>query len=163
MEYRKLGKTGLDVSAIGLGGAQYMQMLPQKLVDTIVNQAFDSGVNYIDLFSANPDIRDKIGLALKGKRKKAIITAHLGVSEKRGQYCRTRNEGECRKFFMDFLSRLRTDWVDILMLHFIDLEDDYERAFNGGILQLRTLYTISKDTTGWTRYKNIEQVRAIIQ
>jgi predicted aldo/keto reductase-like oxidoreductase len=140
LEYRKLGRTGIDVSAIGLGGAQYIQMLPQKLVASIVDEALDNGINYIDLFSANPDIRDKIGLALKGKRKKTIITAHLGVSEKRGQYCRTRNKGECQKFFIDFLSRLRTDWVDILMLHFIDLEDDYERAFNGGILQLAQKY-----------------------
>lgn len=136
MEYRKLGKTGLNVSAIGLGGAQYMEILPQKSVSSIVQEAVDNGINYIDLFSANPYIRDKIGFALKGKRDKMIITAHLGVSEKNGQYCRTRNEDECSKFFFDFLTRLRTDWVDILMLHFIDLENDYERAFNGGILQL---------------------------
>jgi predicted aldo/keto reductase-like oxidoreductase len=140
LEYRKLGRTGLDVSAIGLGGAQYMQILPQKLVISIVQEALDNGVNYIDLFSANPHIRDKVGLALKGKREKVIITAHLGVSEKHGQYCRTRDINESSKFFIDFLSRLRTDWVDILMLHFIDLENDYERAFNGGILQLAQKY-----------------------
>jgi len=140
LEYRKLGRTGLNVSAVGLGGAQYMEILPQKLVVSIVQEALDNGINYIDLFSANPHIRDKIGLALEGKREKAIVTAHLGVSEKHGQYCRTRNEGECSKFFIDFLSRLRTDWVDILMLHFIDLENDYERAFNGGILQLAQKY-----------------------
>jgi predicted aldo/keto reductase-like oxidoreductase len=140
LEYRKLGRTGLDVSAIGLGGAHYMQILPQKIIVSIVQGALDNGINYIDLFSANPYIREKIGLALKGKREKAIITAHLGVSEKDGQYCRTREEGECRKFFIDFLSRLKIDWVDILMLHFIDLEDDYKSAFNGGILQLAQKY-----------------------
>ena len=140
MEYRKLGRTGLDVSAVGLGGAQYMEILPQKLVVSIVQEALDNGINYIDLLSANPHIRDKIGLALKGKREKAIVAAHLGVSEKHGQYCRTRDEGECSKFFIDFLSRLHTDWVDVLMLHFIDLENDYQRAFNGGILQLAKKY-----------------------
>jgi predicted aldo/keto reductase-like oxidoreductase len=140
LEYRKLGRTGLDVSAIGLGGAQYMEIAPEKLVVSIVQEALDTGVNYIDLFSANPHIRDKIGLALKGKREKVIVTAHLGVSVKHGQYCRTRDEGECSKFFIDFLTRLQTDWVDILMLHFIDLENDYERAFNGGILQLAQKY-----------------------
>ncbi len=140
MEYRKLGRTGLDVSAIGLGGAQYMEILPPKLVVSIVQEALDNGINYIDLFSANPHIRDKIGLALKGKREKVIVTAHLGVSEKHGQYCRTRDVGECSRFFIDFLSRLQTDWVDILMLHFIDLENDYESAFNGGILQLAQKY-----------------------
>jgi hypothetical protein len=140
MEYRKLGRTGLDVSAIGLGGAQYMEILPPKLVVSIVQEAMANGINYIDLFSANPHIRDKIGLALKGKREKVFITAHLGVSEKHGQYCRTRDIDECSKFFIDFLSRLQTDWVDVLMLHFIDLEKDYEKAFNGGILQLAQKY-----------------------
>ena len=140
MEYRKLGRTGIDVSAIGLGGAQYMQILPQKSVVSIVQEALDNGVNYIDLFTGNPQIRDKFGLALKGKREKVILTAHLGVSEKHGQYCRTRDEGECGKFFIDFLTRLQTDWVDVLMLHFIDLENDFQRAFNGGILQLAKKY-----------------------
>jgi uncharacterized protein len=140
LEYRKLGRTGLDVSVIGLGGAHYMQILPQKSVLSIVQEALDNGINYIDLYSANPYVRDKIGLALKGKRENAIVAAHLGVSEKHGQYCRTRDEGECRKFFIDFLSRLRTDWVDILLLHFVDLESDYENAFNGGMLQLAQKY-----------------------
>jgi uncharacterized protein len=140
LEYRTLGRTGIDVSAIGLGGAQYMHILPQKSVASIVEEALDNGVNYIDLFTANPQIRDKIGLALKGKREKVILTAHMGVSEKHGQYCRTRDEGECSKFFIDFLTRLYTDCVDVLMLHFIDLESDYQRAFNGGILQQAKKY-----------------------
>jgi predicted aldo/keto reductase-like oxidoreductase len=140
LEYRKLGRTGLDVSAIGLGGAHNMQIMSDRLVVSIVQEALDNGINYIDLFSANPSVRDKIGSALKGKREKAIVAAHLGVSEKHGQYCRTRDLGECSKFFLDFLSRLQTDWVDILMLHFIDLDTDYESAFNGGMLQLAQQY-----------------------
>lgn len=148
MEYRKLGKTGLDVSAISLGGAHYMQMMPQKTVFAIVQKALDNGINYIDLYSANPYVRDKMGLALKGKREKVIVAAHLGVSEKNGQYCRTRDKEECSKFFMDFLNRMHMDWVDILMLHFIDLENDYERVFNGGMLQLAQKY----QSEGKTRF-----------
>jgi predicted aldo/keto reductase-like oxidoreductase len=140
MEYRKLGRTGLDVSAIGLGGAHNMQILPQKQVVSIVHEALDNGINYIDLYSANPFVRDKMGFALEGKREKAIIAAHLGVAEKHGQYYRTRDEAECSKFFMDFLSRLRIEWVDVLMLHFVDLEEDYERAINGGMLLLAQKY-----------------------
>lgn len=140
MEYRKLGRTGLKVSAIGLGGAHYMQMLPQKAVFAIVEEALDNGINYIDLYSANSYVRDKMGSALKGKREKVVVAAHLGVSEKNGQYCRTRNVEVCSKFFMDFLTRLHMDWVDILMLHFIDLENDYKRVFNGDMLQLARKY-----------------------
>lgn len=140
MEYRKLGRTGLDVGAVGLGGAHNMQLMLQRTVVSIVHEALDNGINYIDLYSANPFVRDKIGIALEGKRERAIVAAHLGVSERHGQYCRTRDEEECRKFFMDFLTRLRTGWVDILMLHFIDLEKDYEKVFNGGMLSLAQKY-----------------------
>jgi predicted aldo/keto reductase-like oxidoreductase len=140
LEYRKLGRTGFDVSVIGLGGAHNMQLMPQKTVVSIVQEALDHGINYIDLYSANPIVRDKIGFALQGQREKAIVTAHLGVSDKHGQYCRTRDPGECSRFFLDFLSRLRTEWVDILMLHFVDLEEDYEKAFDGGLLPLAQKY-----------------------
>jgi predicted aldo/keto reductase-like oxidoreductase len=140
LEYRQLGRTGLEVSEIGLGGAHNMQILPEKTVVSIIHEALDNGINYIDLYSANPYVRDKMGTALRGKREKVIIAAHLGVSEKHGQYCRTRNAEECSRFFMDFLGRLRLDWVDILMLHFIDLVNDYERVFNGGMLQLAQKY-----------------------
>ena len=42
----------------------------------------------------------------------------------------------CEEFFLDLLTRLRTDYVDVLMMHFVDLEEEYERVFNGDVLEL---------------------------
>ncbi len=136
MKYRKLGKTGLDVSEIGLG-TEYLNELPQETVVSVVREAVDRGVNYIDLFFAHPEIRDNIGVALEGRRDKVIVAGHLGTAAKKdGQYYKTRNVEECERFFLDLLSRLRTDYIDVLMLHFVDLEEEYERVFNGEVLKL---------------------------
>jgi hypothetical protein len=105
-------------------------------VSSVIHEAIDKGVNYIDLFSGNTDIRDKIGVALAGRRDKAVIAGHLGAAEKYGQYCKIRDQKQCERLFYDLLSRLRTDYIDILMLHFVDLEEEYEKVFNGGILEL---------------------------
>ena len=136
MKYRKLGKTGLDVSEIGLG-TEYLNKLPQETVVSIVREAVDRGVNYIDLFFAHPEIRDDIGVALEGRRDKVIIAGHMCTGAKEdGQYYKTRNVEESEKFFLDLFSRLRTDYIDVLMLHFVDLEEEYERVFNGEVLKL---------------------------
>lgn len=136
MKYRKLGKTGLDVSAIGLG-TEYLNGVPRDGVVSVVHEATDSGVNYMDLFFAHAEIRDDIGAALKGRRDKVIVAGHLGAAAKEdGQYYKTRDREVSERFFLDLLSRLRTDYIDILTLHFVDLEEEYERVFNGTVLEL---------------------------
>jgi len=136
MQYRKLGKTDLDVSAIGLG-TEYLNGLSEEIVVSVVRTAIENGINYMDLFFAHPEIRDRIGVALKGRRDKMIVAGHLGAAARSdGQYYKTRDAKTCEKFFLDLLKRLRTDYVDVLMLHFVDLEEEYERVFNGDALEL---------------------------
>lgn len=47
MKYRKLGKTGLDVSIIGLG-TEYLNKKPKKTVVSVVHEAIEEGINYFD-------------------------------------------------------------------------------------------------------------------
>ena len=136
MKYRKLGRTGIDVGIIGLG-TEYLEFASEEKVTSVVHEAVDKGVNYIDLFMASPGVRDNIGIALKNKRHEVMIAGHLGSVLQDGQYCQSRDRTECLEFFEDLLTRLRTDYVDVLMLHFVDKPEDYERVFNsGGVLDL---------------------------
>lgn len=136
MQYRKLGRTAVDVGVIGLG-AEHLEHAPRDTVISVVNEALDQGVNYIDLFMASPSVRDNFGIALNNQRHKVIIAGHLGAALKDGQYYRTRNRAVCEKFFRDLLIRLQTDYIDVLMLHYVDEPDDYELVFGpGGILEL---------------------------
>ena len=129
MIYRKLGRTGVDVGIIGLG-AEYLEHEPEKTVVSVVHEAVDSGVNYIDLFLASPGVRDNIGKALINKRQKVMVAGHLGAVMRNGQYSRSRDNDESLTYFDDLLTRLRTDYIDVLMLHYVDKQDDYERVFD---------------------------------
>jgi len=60
MRYRKLGRTGIDVGIVGLG-AEYLEHASEDTVTSVVHEAIDKGVNYIDLFMATPGVRDNFG------------------------------------------------------------------------------------------------------
>lgn len=129
MEYRILGRTGLKTGIIGLG-TEYLIDTPAQNVAAVVHKALDAGGNYIDLFFAQAQIRDNVGAALKNRRSRAILAAHLGAAEKDGQYLKTRDTKLCEKYFLDFLARLHTDCVDFLMLHNVDKEDDHKKVMD---------------------------------
>jgi len=136
MQYRKLGRTGIDVSIIGLGG-EYLEHAPRDTIVSVVSTALDEGVNYIDLFMASPDVRDNFGIALKDQRHRVMVAGHLGSTLNNGQPDRSRDSDLCEQYFNDLLTRLQTDYIDVLMLFFIDTETDYDKIFGpGGLLEL---------------------------
>lgn len=116
MEYRKLGRTALDVSAIGLS-TEYLMEQPQDTVITVVHKAIAQGINYFDLVAPNSPFRDKLGAAFAGHREQVLLTAHLGGIERGGQYTVTRDPKVSEDFFLDYLRRYSTDYVDVLFLH----------------------------------------------
>ena len=61
MEYRKLGRTGLNVSAIGLG-TEHLEK-SRETMEEVLRTAVDAGVNYIDVLYSNPE-SDSIGTTL---------------------------------------------------------------------------------------------------
>ncbi len=68
MIYRTLGKTGMEVSAIGLG-CEHLDRKPYEQVRETIYEAFDHGVNIMDVFMPGREIREHIAKALGGKRK----------------------------------------------------------------------------------------------
>ncbi len=136
MIYRKLGRTGINVGVVGLG-AEYLEFEPESTVISVVHRAIDNSVNYIDLFMASPGVRDNFGKALRNKRQKVMIAGHLGAVMSGGQYCRSRERVESLAFYEDLLRRLKTDYIDVLMLHFVEKQADYDKVFHpGGLLDL---------------------------
>lgn len=136
MKTRKLGKTGLDVGIVGLG-TEYLYKRSRETVVSVVHEAIERGVNYLDLVFTFPEYLDHLGAALKGRRDKVILTGHLGAAEKHGHYRKTRDVQECEGLFSDMLSRLHTDRIDIVFLQFVDEERDYERVMGvRGLLEL---------------------------
>lgn len=140
MLYRKLGRTGIEVGIIGLG-AEYLEHASNDTVISVVDEALDQGINYIDLFMPSSKVRDNFGTALKNRRDKVMIAGHIGPVLSNGQYTKSRDKTLCEKYFEDLLTRLQTDYIDVLMLHYVDELEDYERIFNSkGILDSARKY-----------------------
>ena len=134
MKYRQLGKTGFLVSEIGLGG-EYLEGELASQVQAVVDAAMDNGINILDCFMSEPNVRSNLGTALKGRRDKMYIQGHFRSIWNDGQYARTMDVSIVRKYFEDLLLRLQTDYIDIGMIHMIDNAQEYEAIFNGPILE----------------------------
>lgn len=134
MKYRKLGKTGLEVSELALG-CEYVWHSEEGDVADLVHAAIENGINYIDIFVGTPSTRDYFGRALKGIRDKVILAGHFGCIDINDQYTRTRDITLCEDFIQQFYTRLQTDYIDILFLHNCDEEEDFNHIFDGEMYQ----------------------------
>ena len=130
MKYRKLGKTGLMVSEIGLGG-EWLERHNEEECRAVILRAEEAGINILDCWMAEPKVRTNIGKAIAGRREKWIIQGHIGSTWQEGQYVRTRDAALCRAAFEDLLSRLGTDFIDLGMIHYVDEEKDWETCISG--------------------------------
>ncbi len=134
MRYRELGKTGLKVSEIGLG-AEWLERHNEEEVKSVIECCESYGINIIDCWMAEPNVRSNIGKALEGKRGKWIIQGHFGSTWQGGQYVRTRDMDKVKTAFEDLLTRLQTDYIDLGMIHFVDEESEFYRIMEGEFLE----------------------------
>lgn len=133
MRYRELGKTGLKVSEIGLG-AEWLERHNAEEVKAVIDCCESYGINILDCWMSEPNVRTNIGKALEGKRDRWIIQGHFGSTWQNGQYVRTREMDKVRAAFEDLLTRLGTEYIDLGMIHFVDEETEFRRIMDGEFL-----------------------------
>ena len=135
MRYRRLGRTGLQVSEIGFG-AEWMGK-PQEEVDAFVRACEETGINLMDVWMADPAMRSKLGHAMaeRGTRDQWIIQGHIGSTWQDGQYVRTRDMEKVRPAFEDLLARLETDHVELGMIHYVDDVDEFRGIMEGPFIE----------------------------
>ena len=152
MQYRSLGKSNLQVSALCLGTMMFGDQTGREEAAAIVADACANGVNYIDtadVYKAGAS-ETMVGELLKGQRHDWVLATKLGnamssrVNE--GHYSRTWMLREVEAS----LARLQTDFVDILYLH---------RDYNGMNLEepLRALDAMLR--AGKIRYWGVSNFR----
>lgn len=131
MNYRKLGRTGLDVSEIGFGGLEVGRDWPlwrKGELDSVapaesegiyvIHEAIDLGINFFDTAPAYLHSETLIGKALEGARRdKVILATKCGewFDGNMSQYNYSFSETE--KFIDQSLRQLRTNRIDLLQIH----------------------------------------------
>jgi aryl-alcohol dehydrogenase-like predicted oxidoreductase len=145
MEYRKLGNSGLNVSAIGLGANTFGWVIDEQASIAVIHQALEQGINYID----TADIYDRgrseefVGEALKNKRHQVILASKFGRTMGEGPNFRGGSRYYIMRAIEASLKRLQTDYLDLYQMHEPDPETPIEET-------LRTLDDLVK--AGKVRY-----------
>lgn len=134
MKYRELGSTGLKISEIGLGG-EWLERHNYDEVKAVVDICDREGINILDCWMSEPNVRSNIGKAIKGRRDRWVIQGHIGSTWQNGQYVRTRDMKFVVPAFEDLLQRMQTDYIDLGMIHFVDEAAEFERIMNSDYIE----------------------------
>ncbi len=139
MLYRQFGKTGWNISAIGMGtwniGNQWGE-LDDATTWATVRSAFENGMNLFDTAESygvpNGLSEERLGAALAGIRHQVYVVSKIGHWGLRtGQDVPKNTVDMIRMCCHASLHRLRTDWVDVMLCHEGNIEDPsvYLEAF----------------------------------
>lgn len=115
MEKRTLGKTGLQVSILGVGGAEIDEDVTPEAVERILGDALDAGLNVIDTAECYTNGEDMIGRAVSSRRSEYYLFTKCGHAD--GLDLPDWTPELLRQSVDRSLRRLRTDYLDLLQLH----------------------------------------------
>ena len=133
MEYRALGKTGIQISAIGIGcweiGGGYGSIEETEFIKA-VNRALDLGINCFDTAEAYGFGASEVSLAkaLGSRRKEAVITTKFGIGYREAPNFRDSSRTRVVASIEKSLLNLKTDYVDVYMVHWPDLNTPFEET-----------------------------------
>ena len=134
MEYRKLGNTGIEVSEIAFG-AEFLVERPYEDTEELIRACEANGINFVDCWMSEPDVRSHLGKAIKPNRENWVIQGHIGSTWQNNQYVRTREMDKVIPAFEDFMERFQIDTLDFGMIHYVDQIEDYDEIMNGPFIE----------------------------
>ncbi|MEP7015915.1 MAG: aldo/keto reductase [Verrucomicrobiota bacterium] len=117
MEKRRLGKTDMDVTVLGFGGAEIgYENTSQETIENLLNSALDAGLNVIDTAECYQGSEEAIGRAVSGRRKEFYLFTKCGHPHGM-ESAANWSADSILKSIERSLSRLQTDHVDLVQLH----------------------------------------------
>ncbi len=124
MEYRVMGRTGVRVSALALGTANFADPTPEDEAKQILKRAMDAGINLIDSGNSygEGEAERIIGRALKsaGLRKQVLLTTKVFPPTGPGPNDRGSSKLHIMQACEESLERLQTDYIDFYFVHRCD-------------------------------------------
>ena len=133
MEYRYLGRSGLQVSSISIGTNQFGSPVDAEGVQSILDAGLESGINFIDTADGygGGKSEEYIGRAIRPHRYEWIVLSKFGnYPMGPGPNTRGNSRGYMRKAVQGSLTRLGTDYLDVYMLHRPDPNTPFEETMS---------------------------------
>jgi predicted aldo/keto reductase-like oxidoreductase len=121
MERRILGKTGLEVGILGLGGANHLQAGQEELI-RIIDKAEEVGANCLDLYW---NCEELVAKALQGRRGKFVLISKIEITQKALDKLPEGKRGTVEQI-EESLRRLSTDYIDVCQLHYVNSDDAFD-------------------------------------
>jgi aryl-alcohol dehydrogenase-like predicted oxidoreductase len=130
---RNFGKTGVQISALGLGGHHLGAAKDERTAIDIVCRALDGGINIFDnAWEYHQGLsEEKLGIALKGKRNNVTVMSSVCTHG--------RNQDVAMRMLEASLNRLQTDHLDVWQIHEVIYHNDPELIYaRDGVLEALT-------------------------
>ena len=130
MRYKRLGNSGLKVSAIGLGGNTFGRYVDAAGTARIIHHALDLGINFFDTADAYTKgvSEDQVGKALADRRGKGLIASKVAMPMGDGPNDQGLSRAHIIAGVEASLRRLGTDYLDLLQVHRWDPETPIEET-----------------------------------
>jgi len=136
VEYRRLGDSGLLVSALGLGTNNFASRLHDEAARAVLNEALELGVTFIDtadIYGRGSEeglgaSENQLGRLLAGRRQNVILATKFGYAMSESVYERGASRGWIVRAAEASLRRLRTDYIDLYQVHTPDPETPIEET-----------------------------------
>ena len=164
MEYRYLGCSGLQVSAMGMGGNMFGRDVDEAGTARVIHAALDIGVNFLDCADVyvRGTAEEYLGKALKGRRQQAVLATKgfgsMGEGPNMG--------GASRQHLIEAvdasLQRLDTDYIDLYYLHRWDSNTPMEetlRVLDDCVRAGKIRYIGSSNYQSWQIAEAVWQAR----
>jgi aryl-alcohol dehydrogenase-like predicted oxidoreductase len=154
MEYRSVGRSGLQVSVAGLGCNNFGMRIEKEQTSVVVQRALELGVTLFDTADIYGGTRSEefLGAALGERRKNVVVATKFVGPVGEGPL----NRGASRRHVFDAvegsLRRLGTDWIDLYQIHFPDVTTPIEetlRALDDIVRQGKVRYIGCSNFASW--------------
>jgi aryl-alcohol dehydrogenase-like predicted oxidoreductase len=160
VEFRRLGDSGLVVSAVGLGTNNFGGRLQDEAARAVLNEALEEGVTLIDtadIYGRGSDeglgaSESQLGRLLAGRRQNLVLATKFGFAMGESVYEKGASRGWIERAVEGSLRRLRTDYIDLYQLHTPDPETPIEetlRALDDLVRAGKVRYTGTSNLAAW--------------
>lgn len=154
MQYKRVGRTGLKVSPIGMGTMTFGNQVDDADAIKIMNVAFEKGINLFDTSNSYAGSRSEeiVGKALKNKRHAVVLATKVANRLGPGANDLGLSRIHIMQAVEDSLRRLDTDHIDIYYAHHPDYTTPIEetlRAFDNLVTQGKVRYIACSNLLAW--------------